>query len=191
VPRATIRASVANYLQQGSDAFTGEIPFLSNVYPHFPKYTPEPELFSANLSGTATGVVIYLYIESHSEERHSSAGTHGGRKWRTYQFVLMCYLKSTKQEAEAASCDNDTFTDGLTAWIQADRNLGTAPGTTGYVPSNAVGPSATGYIFQAGEGGRRGGDDLRVHSQIPLPLDDATTAIYTGVDLTVCEILNT
>lgn len=181
MPRATIRQSVAAYLQKSIS--TGEVPFLSNVYPHFPKFTPEPELFSANIDGVGTGAVIYLYIGPTSESRIAMGGTHSGRKWRPYDFVLMCYLKSTKLKSEDASLDNDTFLDGLTAWIQADRNLGTAPGTTGYVP--------TGAIFQAGEGGMRGGDDLRVHSMVPVPLNQGTTAIYTSVDLTVCEVLDT
>jgi hypothetical protein len=176
-----MRAALATYLQKGVSEQS--IPYLSTVFPHFPKFTPEPEMYSAYIAGIGTGVVIYLHIDGHSEARIAEGGTHSGRKFRSYAFEMRCYLKSTKPKTEEASADNDTFIDGLTAWIQADRNLGTAPGTTGYVPVGAV--------FQAGEGGQRGGEDLRVTSLIPVPIDLETTVMYSQVDITVCEVLVT
>lgn len=171
--RATSRQYVFDWLDpnQGSG-----IPFLSTVQQHPPKVNDEG-LFVMQ-QGLGTGAIIFLAIgPGQQEHRIAIGGAHSGRKWRSYPFKLLCFLRSVKPQSEAVGEDNDTFLDGLVARIEADRTLGT------YGLPNP--------IFQAGEGEDTGGDDIIVNSDLPQLMGGQLTQVFTSVELTVVETLDT
>lgn len=184
--RQFVRQAIADYLTKGIDQ--GSIEFLSTVYQHAPKLANENDFYSAQIPGTGSGAVIFIFIGPTTRQRTSPGAraannTYGGWKWIEYQIGLMCYLRSVKPEAEEAGQDNDAFLDSLIDWIQADRNLGTAPET---VLTGAAVP--LGAIFQAGEGGLTPGQtDLTVHSLLPKVNKMATLTTFTSVDMKVCQ----
>lgn len=182
MPRKSIRAAVGTYLQKGVTLQV--INDLSSVFPYPPKFTDERDFYTAQIPGFGHGAVLFIYIGPTEEERIAKGGQHSGLKFRPYQFVFLCYHRSTSLKAEDAGAQNDDFLDSLVAWIQADRNMGTVSNATGYVPNGA--------IFQAGEGGISGGTDLRVHSLLPKTnKTGGTLTTFTQIELTVCEILRT
>jgi hypothetical protein len=177
VSRATVRAQVAAYLAPPASA----VPFLSAVIPHPPKVTNENifDLGAAN----GTGAIIYLVIRpGQKEKRIAIGGAHNGRKWRTYPFTLLCFLRSTEPKSETVGADNDTFIDALCARIEADRTFNTNPGG---------GETLPGMIFQAAEGSDDGGDDLVVNVDMPRLTKGQLTEYFTTVEFDVVEILNT
>jgi hypothetical protein len=193
--RTSTRQAVQAYLEAGSQAGpTAAVPFLSTVYAHPPKLVNESDFYSAEIPGTGTGGIIFIYIGNTDRRRIGPAARNtdtgeyvGVGKWVEYDYALMCYLRTTKLEAEDAGEDNDAFLDGLIAWIEADRNLGTAPGQG---PSGVV-PSTPGAIFQAGEGSETWTPDLRVHSLLPKANRMGTLTVFTSVAMKVIEIART
>jgi hypothetical protein len=187
--RAVVRLAVGNYLQSGIVAQA--IPYLSTVWPNPPVLANEADFYSANIPGEGAGAMIFVYLGETTRKRIAPGpkspitNTYGGRKYVTAQTALMCYFRSTKEQgsAQAAADANDEFVDGLVSWIEADRNLGTAPGSNGAVPSGA--------IFQAGEGGINCGTDLTVHSLLPRPNRFGTITIFTSLEMKVDTIVIT
>lgn len=176
--RASTVAAVANYLTYG------QIPFLTTVKPYPAKVNPEGEFDLGANQGT--GAVIFMFLPNQREKRINPGGAAvfplapiTGRKWREYQVTLMCFLRSTKQQAEDAGADMDTFLDGLVAHLEADRRFG----TTGQGPPTE--------IFQAGEGSDTGGDDITIESSLPRLLLNQVTQTFAAVKVTVCEVLFT
>lgn len=172
--RASTTAAVANYLT------AGQVPFLNTVNPYPPKVTTQGE-FDLGLNA-GTGAVIFVFIEAQHEKRIAAGGAGiaplapiAGRKWREYTVTLLCFLRSTKQQAEASGADMDTFLDGLVARIEADRTFGTA-GT----------PTA---IFQAGEGSDTGGNDIDVQASLPRLVNGQLVQVFAAVKVTVCEVI--
>lgn len=168
--RTEIRAAVASYLTAG----VGTIPSLSTVYDHPPKLVNESDFYSAELPGTATGAVIFVYIGPHSSQRVAVGGNHSGKKFRTYPLGLMCYLLSVKPDAQSAGIDNDAFLDGLQTWIEADRTADSA-----------------GVVFEWGEGGENRSPDILTHSMLPRPRNSGAVTIFTSVEVTVREMATT
>jgi hypothetical protein len=172
MPRATVRAAIEAYLQAGITG--GDIPFLSTVYAHPPKLTREGDFVAGEAPGTATGAVIYIHLVSHNERRIAIGGAHSGRKARPYDVGLICLLLSKKTDTQQVGADNDSFIDGLTGWIQANRT------------ANSGGP-----VFQWGEGDGPGTVDLKVEAGMPKTLRGQGSLVWTTVDVTALEILIT
>lgn len=186
--RAEVRAAVGTYLQNGIT--TESVPYLSTVWPAPPKLANESDFYSAEVPGEGFGAQIFIYIGPTDRTRIAVGAKspitnqYGGRKFVVYQTALMCYTRSTNTEAQDAAAENDTFLDGLIAWIEQDRNLGTAP--QGIGPGGGV---PTGSIFQAGEGGINEGPDLQVHSLLPKVNNRyGTLTTFTSVEMKVCQV---
>lgn len=170
MPRATVRAAIEAYFTAG----IGTIPSLSTVFAHPPKITSEGDFYQGESPGIEDGAVIYLHLGPHDERRIAIAGANGGRKARVYPLVLICYLRHKGPDSQDAGAANDAFIDGVTAWIQANRTANSA-----------------GVIFQWGEGDQTGGVDLRVEAAMPKPIRQQASQVFTTIDVTCLEILDT
>lgn len=170
MPRTEIRSAVTDYLTDG----VGTVPSLSTVYGHPPKLVNETDFYSAELPGTSTGAIIFIYLGPHDSQRVAVGGPHSGKKFRTYPLGLMCYLLSMKTEAQDAGVDNDAFLDGLQAWIEADRTADSA-----------------GVVFEWGEGGENRSPDILTHSMLPRIRNGGAVTIFTSVEVTVRELATT
>lgn len=170
MPRATVRQAIANYFTSG----IGTIPSLSTVYQHPPKITPEGDFYQGESPGIEDGAVIYLHLGPHDERRIAIGGPTSGRKARMYPVVLICYLRHKGAKSQDAGAANDAFIDGVTAWIQKNRTANSA-----------------GVIFQWGEGDQTGGVDIRVEAAMPKGIRQQASQVFTTVDVTCLEILNT
>ena len=180
--RSTIRAAVASYLSQGAGT---SIPYLSNVYPHPAKFTPEGDFFVNEDPGHNTGAVIFLYIGKQMERRAAMGGPTTGRKVVEYELIMDCFIRSAAVKSENCGADSDTFLDALVTYIRADRNAGTAATSTGPY-------AGTGYIFQWGEGTFPGGEDIDIQALYPRTLKGSgqITQVYASVRTAVLEIAN-
>ncbi len=176
--RASIRTAAQLYLTRGITSASTPISSLSTVYAQPPKLANEQDFYSAQPPGAGSGAVIYFYIGPTSRKRIAVGGPTDGQKIVTYAVTLMCYLRSTFDDAQSAGAANDAFLDSLVDWIEADRNWGTTENTPG-------------AIFQAGEGDAFGAPDIAVHSLLPDVDDGGTMTFFTGVDVTLCEVVNT
>lgn len=170
MPRATVRAAIAAYLEAG----IGTIPLLSTVYAHPPKLTREGDFVTGEAPGTASGALIYIHLIDHDERRIAIGGPTSGRKARPYSVGLICVLLSKKAQTQDVGADNDSFIDGLTAWIQANRTA-----------------NSNGAVFQWGEGDGSGTVDLKVEAGMPKTFRQQGSLVWTTVDVTALEILIT
>lgn len=180
--RQSTVAAIAAYLQQPTQ-FSGAIPSLNAVFAYPPKLIQGQDFYNNLPAGTASGAFMYIALEHQTEKRIALGGAHSGNKWRQYQATLVCFMRYVGPTLEQALSDVDAFIDGLTTFIQADRNLGTAP-----APGNEILP---GMIFQAGEGGDHGGEDLVVDVMLPKVINQGTTVTFFTVAMQVAEILQT
>lgn len=184
MPRIEVIDALTSYLQAG--AANGSVPSVGTVFPYPPKITKESALYEATQPGDADGAVIYLYLSGQSEVRISSAGQHGGRKGRAYKLSLICYFRWKGPESEAAGRSANEFLDGLTAYIEADRNAGTQ--------AVSLGGNGTGIIFSWGEGTDPSsllGPDILVNSMMPRTVRGQMTQVFSIVEVGVIEILDT
>ena len=160
---------------------------MGTVFAHPPKLTSQADLYTLRAPGDPDGCVIYLYIADQAEYRISLGGAHSGRKGRVYSLSLICYFHYKGQDSEAADAANDLFIDSLTAWIESDRNCGTA--------AVSEGGDGSGVIFSWGEGPNAeaipGGKDIRVHTAFPKDFRGQGTQVFNIVDVAVIEILQT
>jgi len=187
VPRVDVISAIASYLEAGMDQ--GKIPSLSTVYPYPPKITKGTALYEGQPPGSPDGSVIYLYLSGQAETRISTGGQHSGRKARTYKLSLICYYRWVGSKSEDAGLGSNQFIDGLTAWIQADRNAGTEAAALG-----GFGPYAgTGTIFSWGEGPGPdlAGPDITVNSMFPRDFGGQIMQVFSIVEVDVIEILAT
>ncbi len=166
--RTTVRAAIGTFLAPPN--VTG----LQTMIVQPPKVTLEQQFFVNEAFGTATGGIGFLYLDNSVERRIALGGPHNGRKWRQYTAHLLVFLRSTKAKAEDVGADNDLLLDALVARMESDRMFG-----------------APGVIFQAGEGGEHGGDDIRVRAGLPVDIQGGMTQVFTTVTFEVCEILAT
>ncbi len=169
--RATVRAAIVDYLQQGATG--GNIPSLSTVFAHPAKFTTEGDFYDGQGPGIDDGAVIYVYLREQDERRIAIGGPHSGWKARPYTVVLICVLRHKGPDAQDADAANDAFIDGLVSWIEADR---TASSTA---------------VFQWGEGDDVGGVDIHVEAGMPKPIRQQTTQVFTTVEVTALELVNT
>lgn len=169
--RSTVRSALQSYLAPA----TSTIPFLSNVYAHPAKFTPEGDFFQGQDPGHTTGAVMFIYIGQQAERRAALGGPHSGRKIVEYDVVLDCFIRSMSAKSEDTGIDSDTFLDSLIAYIRADRNAGN--------------PSV---VFQWGEGSYPGGVDLEVMALYPRTLKGSgqVSQVYATVRTKVVEIVN-
>lgn len=194
MPRVEVIGAIQNYLEAGfltgAVPVQNPIPSLSTVYPYPPKITKQTALYEIQPPGEPGGAVIFMYLSGQQGEvRISSAGQHGGRKARTYHMSLICYFRWVGPQSEDAGLASDQFIDGLTAWIQADRNAGTEAESLG-----GFGPYVgTGLIFSWGEGdgAELSGPDIRVNSTMPRSFGGQTLQTFSIVDISVVEIIDT
>ena len=166
--RATVRAAIADYLMGAG------ITNLSTVYQHPPKLTVESEFFAGTDPGHASGAVIYIHIPNQSESRVALGGPRSGNKIRPYTIGLICIFRSNKPKTEDAGADNDAFIDSLTEAIEADRNAGN--------------PAA---VWQWGEGDTLYGTDIRVKAEMPRPIRQQISQVFSVVEVTALEWLET
>jgi len=169
--RATVRAAVASYLAPA----TSHISFLSNVYSHPAKFTPEGDFFEGQDPGHTTGAVLFLYIGRQHETRAALGGPHHGRKVIEYDLMMDCFIRSMAPQSETAGADSDTFLDEMVAYIRADRNAGN--------------PSV---IFQWGEGSFPGSPDIEVDALYPRTLKGSgqVSQVYATIRTKVVEIID-
>ena len=169
--RQAVRDAIATYLENA------DIPFLSIVKPHPPKFTPDQEFyqFEGDVAHNS-GALLFLWIQTQHETRIAVGGYHDGRKAVEYEFSLEIYFRSTHPEAEDSAADNEAFLDALTGAIRANRNAGN--------------PNV---VFQWGEGTFPGSADITVSSDLPRVLrrSGSTTQTYSNVRVSVIEILET
>lgn len=169
--RVAIREAIADYLTPKKSGIT----YLSTVFAHPPKITKEQLFFEWQRPTAAAGAVIYVFMGNEYERRQSSGGAHSGIIHRYYAVDLVCFLRSREKKSEIAEYDNDTFIDSLIAYLEATRNLGTAP-TTG-----------KGYVWQAGEGNTYGSRDRIVDASMPQQIRLGVVQTFSVVHLTVIE----
>jgi len=169
MPRATVRAAIAAYLEAGIQA--QQIPSLSTVFPHPPKFTKETDFTADDDPGAGVGAVVYIHLVDQEEHRVSTGGPTAGDKIRTYTCGLICVLRSKQPTTQDAGAENDAFLDGLTGWIEANRT--------------ANSPA----IFQWGEGDMAGGTDIVVKAGMPRPLRQQMSQVFTTIEVTVLEML--
>lgn len=167
-----MRAAVQRYL----DPANSSIPYLSHVYDHPAKFTPEGDFYDGQDPGHQTGAVIFLYIARQSEHRAALGGPHNGRKVVEYELLLDCFIRSTSPKAEDAGAAADEFIDALVARIRADRNAGDPT-----------------VVFQWGEGTDPGGPDIEIEALYPRTVrgSQQLTQTYANLRTTVLEIANT
>ena len=169
MPRATVRAAVAAYLDSQN------ITYLSTVEPHPPKFTKEWEILDRGPAGDGVGAVIYLHLAEQLEHRVALGGAHGGDKMRVYTLAMICWLRAALPDTRDVGAANDEFLDSLTAAIQADRT------------ANTDGDP----IFQWGEGDTTDGVDIRVSAEMPRPLRQQMSQVFSTVEVSVVEFINT
>jgi hypothetical protein len=167
--RATVRAAVAAWLTPTA------VTNLAHIYEHPAKLTNEGDFVLPN--GTAMGGIVFIQLEAHREKRIALGGPTSGIKWRRYQIVLVCLLRSASNLSQDAGINNDVFLDALVSRIQANRQLGTAGSQT--------------PIFQAGEGDTQGGDDIEVQCGFPRPMDGGVTQVFSTVRFETVELIQT
>jgi hypothetical protein len=178
VSRSTVRAAIVTYLTAKSSSGDSSISYLTNVFGFPAKYTPGREFYDGEDPGILNGAMIYLYFGSDNQRRIALGGAHSGKKYRDYVLTLDCFFRSQEQLSQTAGLNNETFLDDLVTEILADRNAG-APGT----------------IFQWGEGGMSGGQDIFIESFYPELLQvkgaGTTTQIFSTLKVSVSEVLTT
>jgi hypothetical protein len=167
MPRAEIRAAIQSYLTAAN------VPLLGKVYQHPPKYTAEGEFVLTGYAGIGAGAVVFIHLQEQYEMRAALGGPTSGKKRRIYAVELLCVLREKKPSTEQAGADNDTFLDGLTAAIEANR---TANSTV---------------VFQWGEGDTLEGMDIKVEAGFPRPIREQTSQVFSRVTVTVVEFLTT
>ena len=166
--RVAVRSAIGAFLSPPNVAG------LQTVYVQPPKVTAEQQFYVNEAFGTGTGAIAYLYLDESVEHRIALGGMRSGRKWRQYTAHLLVFLRSTKLLAQDVGDDNDALLDNLVARMESDRRFG-----------------APTVIFQAGEGGESGGDDIRVRSGLPVVLKGQITQVMSTVTFEVVEILST
>lgn len=144
------------------------VPNLVNVFGFPAKITDEGDLYPQDDPGVQTGTVIYCWVGNSHDKRIAMGGAHAGEKWVAYDVTLRCMTFSQKALSQAAGQDNEDFLDGLVTAIRADRNCG-----------------SPGVVFQWGEGGEAGGEDIRVVSYYPQNLKGKLSATLTVSDVSV------
>lgn len=166
--RATVRAAIQDYLSNAG------INYLSQVYAHPPKVTPGGEFYASQDPGHSSGAVIYLHIANQFESREGIGGPTDGQKFRYYTCAMVCVFRSKKTDTQEVGADNDAFLDALVTAIEADRNAG----------NPAV-------IWQWGEGSFLYGDDIKVRAEMPRPIRQQISQVFSVCEVTTIESLST
>jgi len=174
--KTLVRQAIYDYLQPSNSNIT----YLSTLYEALPKVANEDDLFALQPAGIGIGAVIYMFIESMEERRIAFGGAHNGRKFRPYTLSLLCIMKSDAETSIEGQIAFDEFIDSLTEWIQADRTAGTAPSL-----------QYGGVVFQWGEGGVDGGEDLHFDFFVPKTAKGGVMLFQSVGHITVCEIEQT
>lgn len=182
MPLSQVSNAIYNYLQPSSS----NIPNFGTLYQSLPKVADESDLFTNTFPGTGVGATIYQFFTDQKEARIALGGQHNGRKFREYTLGLLIVFKSDLDDTQEGQIAYNTFIDNLTAWIQADRNAGTEAVSLG-----GFGPYAgTGVVFQWGEGGVNGGDDLHFTHFVPRTMSGGVTIWQSVANITVTEVLD-
>lgn len=163
---AKVLSAIATYLQSG----IGTIPHLSEVFESPPKFVNKGEFYDGPVPGNTSGAIIWLWLGPQFANRTSLQGRAAGGKMYTYDLHLQCVMLCTAELSEDADSDNRDFIDGLTSWIDADKNAGNP-----------------GVIFQWGEGKFPFGEDMHFEPGWPIPLNNSITHVYTKGTVAVCE----
>ena len=169
--RVTVRQAFASFLTPQT------VPGLATVQPWPSKVTNEGEFDLAGV-GAGFGAIVFVHLPSQREQRIALGGPNSGLKWREYQAVLLCVFRGNDPESQVVAQACDGFLDALVARLEYDRRLGT----------QTLGPAG---IFQAGEGGVSGGDDIEVVTALPRTVRSGLTQIFATVTLQVAEVLQT
>lgn len=162
MPRATVRAGIVAYLQAAN------VTTLGSVFAHPPKRTAEGEFVTA---GGPSGAVIYVHLSRHQEQRIEAGGPNAGMKMRLYEVSLICVFRSKLADTQQVGAANDAFLDSLTAAIQSNR-----------VPQG---------VWQWGEGDTFGAPDIAVDADMPKPIRQQASQVWSIVTVTAVEMLDT
>lgn len=165
--RAAVRQAVADYLS------TAGVTGLGKVYAHPPKFTSEGEFVANNDPGHTSGAVVFIHLRRQSERRIAVGGATSGIKMRVYSVGLICVFRSKTADTQTVGAENDAFLDSLVDAILANRNAGA--------------PAA---IFQWGEGDDFGEPDVHVDAEMPRPLRQQVSQVFSVVEVTALEQVN-
>lgn len=178
-----ITNAIGNYLDLG--VAQGALPSVSTVDRTTPKTTKETDFFDEQTPGSPDGAVIFMWFAPHGEERIALGGYTNGRKAVGYKLSLICPFRWKGPRTEDAEAANKAFTDGLVAWIRANRNAGTQ--------AVSLGGDGTGVVFSWGEGPLAGigsgGSDITVSSGQPKTIRGQTSQVFNVIDVDVIEIV--
>ena len=153
-PRVAVTNAIATYLNGAG------VTSLSNVFPYPAKFTPEGEFYEGEDPGTQDGALIFMRLGTQRSKRIELRGfTDPGGKMMTFTLTLTIIHRSSKQKTQDAGADNDAFLDSLIAAIEASKTAGPSDGT----------------VFQWGEGGINGGEDLDLEVYYPRPIKAGVT----------------
>lgn len=170
--RTVVRAAIVSYLQSGITA--GAIPSLSTVFAHPPKFTQQGDFQRGEDPGIQNGAVCYVHLLEQNERQLTIGPYPQSRKARYWHVGLICVLFSASVTTQEAGDANDTFIDGMVAWIEANRTANSD------------------QIFQWGEGemSPAGGLDIDVKAGMPKPLRQQGSIVFTTIDTTAMSIIN-
>ena len=167
---ANVLTAIGTYLKSG----VGTIPHLSQVLTNPPKFLNKGAFYEGGVPANASsGAIIWLWLGPQYAKRADYQGNAPGGKMYYYELHLQCVLLCTSAKSENADTDNRAFLDGLTTWIERDKNAG-APST----------------IFQWGESDTPFGPDMHFEPGWPQTNGtgaNATTHVYTKGTVIVCE----
>lgn len=170
MPKSEVRQAIRDYLNPEVAGIT----YLGTVYEALPKVANESDLFNLVPPGAGVGAVIYFFVSRQNERRIAIGGQSNGRKWRQYTVNFLCIFKSDLPDSRAGQVGFDSFFDSFTARIQASRQAG-----------------APGVIFQWGEGGEDGGNDLDFEFPIPRTRDGGVMLFQAIGTVIAAEVLTT
>ena len=165
--RVAMRAAIVNYLTAAN------LPFVGEVLGTAPKITSENTFFVSVPAGTGTGAVIFVHLERQRETLLSYPAVGGGWKERPFDVVLMCFLRSVERRTDAIQLANDQMLDALVHALEMDPNMGD-----------------TAVVYTQGLGRPpRYGPDIEVESDLPRPVLQGATEIFTTVRFVASEMV--
>jgi len=166
---------VATYLQAG---IGGQVPFLSNVFEHPPKWMNEVGFYDGQAQGISSGAIVWLWLGPEYSRRIELQGVGPGGEMRTYDLHLQCVLLSSHTEAQDADNDNNTFIDALRDWIAQSKTCGTSTGGEPFIWSWGEGPAPN------------GGVDKRFEASWPTVPRSGIMHVYTKGNIWVNEYVS-
>ena len=173
--RDEVRTAIVNFFE-GKIGVIGTIPAIAQIYGFPEKIMAESDMYQDFNPGFTEGAFMFIHLMNSHELRIALGGPTSGQKWIEYEAILSLVFRSTAQLSSDAGLANEAMVDAIVASIRSDREAG-----------------AAGTIFQWGEGGRTGGQDIDVTSYYPQQLhaSQGATQILTTIKVKVAQIIYT